>query len=283
MNTEQISDLARRAAVHAALADPARLRITDTLFAGDASPSELAAMLAMPSNLLAHHLHVLEQAGIVTRRRSQGDRRRTYLQLISGTLDPLAAPPARAARSGSCLSAPPTPPARTWPPRYGAGPAPSRRHQPAPTLLRGSSRAPSPPPGATACPCPGCGPATSARYGMTGTSWSQSATWPVKNWAARWPCTGPSPTRSRPANPRPASTRPYPSSAAGSSGSRRAWPPPPDLPDPAGACAPGHTSGLRRSMSTVSRQRPWWQPIRGYPGGQPIRAPRLASACGWTR
>jgi len=98
MNTEQTSDLARRAAVHAALADPARLQITDTLAAGDASPSELAAMLAMPSNLLAHHLRVLEQAGIITRRRSEGDRRRTYLQLIPDTLDPLAAPSARAAQ-----------------------------------------------------------------------------------------------------------------------------------------------------------------------------------------
>ena len=58
--------------MHAALADPARLRITDTLLAGDASPSELAGLLAMPSNLLAHHLHVLEQAGIITRRRSEG-------------------------------------------------------------------------------------------------------------------------------------------------------------------------------------------------------------------
>src|SRR2546425_581480 len=57
MTAERNSDLARRAAVHAALADPARLAITDTLLAGDASPSELAAMLAMPSNLLAHHLH----------------------------------------------------------------------------------------------------------------------------------------------------------------------------------------------------------------------------------
>lgn len=83
--------------MHAALADPARLQITDTLLAGDASPSELAAMLAMPSNLLAHHLHVLEQAGIITRRRSEGDRRRTYLQLIPGALDSLAAPTARAA------------------------------------------------------------------------------------------------------------------------------------------------------------------------------------------
>ena len=73
--------------MHAALADPARLRITDTLLTGDASPSELAAMLAMPSNLLAHHLHVLEQAWIITRRRSEGDRRRTYLQLVPGALD----------------------------------------------------------------------------------------------------------------------------------------------------------------------------------------------------
>jgi protein-tyrosine-phosphatase len=83
--------------MHAALADPARLRITDTLLTGDASPSELAAMLAMPSNLLAHHLHVLEQAGIITRRRSEGDRRRTYLQLIPAALDSLAPPPAPAA------------------------------------------------------------------------------------------------------------------------------------------------------------------------------------------
>jgi len=84
--------------VHAALADPARLQITDTLLAGDASPSELAAMLAMPSNLLAHHLRVLEQAGIITRRRSEGDHRRTYLRLIPGPLDSLPAPPARTAR-----------------------------------------------------------------------------------------------------------------------------------------------------------------------------------------
>ena len=87
MNDEQTSQLARRVSIHAALADAARLRITDVLTAGDASPSELAAMLAMPSNLLAHHLHVLEEAGIITRHRSGGDRRRTYLQLVPGALD----------------------------------------------------------------------------------------------------------------------------------------------------------------------------------------------------
>jgi protein-tyrosine-phosphatase len=96
MNIEPVSDLVRRAAVHAALADPARLAITDTLLLGDASPSELAALLAMPSNLLAHHLRTLEQAGVITRRRSEGDRRRAYLRLVPGTLDSPAAAAAAA-------------------------------------------------------------------------------------------------------------------------------------------------------------------------------------------
>jgi protein-tyrosine-phosphatase/DNA-binding HxlR family transcriptional regulator len=88
MNSEETAELERRAAVHAALADPARLRITDALADGDASPSELAAMLGtMQSNLLAHHLRVLEEAGLVARRRSDGDRRRTYWQLVPGALD----------------------------------------------------------------------------------------------------------------------------------------------------------------------------------------------------
>ena len=95
---EAASGVACRAAVHAALADPARLQIIDTLGAGDTSPSELAGMLAMSSNLLAHHLHVLERAGLITRRRSDGDRRRTYLQLIPGALDTLTRPAARTAR-----------------------------------------------------------------------------------------------------------------------------------------------------------------------------------------
>ena len=98
MNSERFADLERRAAVHAALADPARLAITDTLGEGDASPSELAGMLAMPSNLLAHHLRVLEEAGLVTRHRSEGDKRRTYLRLVPGTVNTLTRPAARTAR-----------------------------------------------------------------------------------------------------------------------------------------------------------------------------------------
>jgi protein-tyrosine-phosphatase/DNA-binding transcriptional ArsR family regulator len=98
MDEDQFSGLERRASVHAALADMARLRIVDRLSEGDASPSELAAMLTMPSNLLAHHLEVLEQAGLLTRRRSQGDRRRTYLQLVPGALDTPSAVPGCTAR-----------------------------------------------------------------------------------------------------------------------------------------------------------------------------------------
>ncbi len=77
----------RRVQVHAALADAGRLTIVDRLLLGDASPSELQRVLSMSSNLLAHHVAVLEGAGILRRVRSEGDRRRTYLQLIPGALD----------------------------------------------------------------------------------------------------------------------------------------------------------------------------------------------------
>src|SRR5699024_2246161 len=48
--------------------------------------------LSMSSNLLAHHVGVLESAGIVRRSRSDGDRRRTYLQLIPDALTQIASP-----------------------------------------------------------------------------------------------------------------------------------------------------------------------------------------------
>ncbi|MDQ1733548.1 MAG: ArsR family transcriptional regulator, arsenate/arsenite/antimonite-responsive transcriptional [Pseudonocardiales bacterium] len=98
MNIEGSSSIQRRAAKHAALSDPARLRIVDTLGFGDASPTELQEMLAMPSNLLAHHLRVLEGVGILRRVRSEADRRRTYVQLIEESLDGLS--PASVVRAG---------------------------------------------------------------------------------------------------------------------------------------------------------------------------------------
>ena len=83
------TDVARRAAVHAALGDPGRLAIVDALVLGEASPSELQRLLDMPSNLLAHHVRVLERAGVVSRHRSEGDRRRSYLRLAPGSLEVL--------------------------------------------------------------------------------------------------------------------------------------------------------------------------------------------------
>jgi protein-tyrosine-phosphatase len=79
-----------RVAKHAALADPARLRIVDLLTLGDFSPTELQAELGMPSNLLSHHLRALEGAGLATRHRSEADKRRSYIRLAAGALDGLA-------------------------------------------------------------------------------------------------------------------------------------------------------------------------------------------------
>jgi protein-tyrosine-phosphatase/DNA-binding transcriptional ArsR family regulator len=70
-----------RAAVFAALGEPVRLALVDRLVVGDAAPGELAAYVGLGSNLLAHHLRVLEDAGIIHRVRSEGDRRRSYVQL----------------------------------------------------------------------------------------------------------------------------------------------------------------------------------------------------------
>jgi protein-tyrosine-phosphatase len=75
-------NLAARAGVHAALGEPSRLAIVDRLALGDVSPGELAETFGMPTNLLAHHLRVLEQAGVVRRVRSEGDHRRVYVQLV---------------------------------------------------------------------------------------------------------------------------------------------------------------------------------------------------------
>ena len=89
MKIEPASDFEARVARHTALADPARLRIVDLLTLGDFSPTELQAELGMSSNLLAHHLRTLEDAGLATRHRSEADRRRSYLRLAPGALDGL--------------------------------------------------------------------------------------------------------------------------------------------------------------------------------------------------
>lgn len=82
--------------MHAALGDPGRLAIVDALRLGDASPGEIGADLGMPTNLVAHHVKVLQDAGLVVRTRSEGDRRRTYLRLDPQVLVSLTPPPLHA-------------------------------------------------------------------------------------------------------------------------------------------------------------------------------------------
>lgn len=85
-----------RARIYASLGEPVRLSIVEHLSLADASPGELAAAFDIPTNLLAHHLRVLEEAGVVRRVRSEGDRRRTYvtLRLESNLVRTLAGTPA---------------------------------------------------------------------------------------------------------------------------------------------------------------------------------------------
>lgn len=86
-------DTEERAARLAALGDPVRLAIVDDLFRSDRAPVELRRELGLESNLLAHHLEVLESAGLIERSRSSGDGRRRYVHLRPGALEGLLPAP----------------------------------------------------------------------------------------------------------------------------------------------------------------------------------------------
>ena len=91
--TLELSSPEVRAQIHAALADAHRVGIVDALRDSDCSPSELCDRLDISSNLLAHHLGVLEGAGLIERLESHGDGRRRYLRLKPGVLQGLVPPP----------------------------------------------------------------------------------------------------------------------------------------------------------------------------------------------
>lgn len=57
------------ASVFAALGDPTRLAIIQRLAAGEASVQELAAPFDISGPAISRHLKVLEQAGLISRRR----------------------------------------------------------------------------------------------------------------------------------------------------------------------------------------------------------------------
>lgn len=93
--------LEQRAARHAALGDPVRLSIVDQLYVSDRSPVELRRRLGLESNLLAHHLDVLERIGMIERSRSSGDGRRRYVHLRPAALEDLR--PGRALPAAAAL------------------------------------------------------------------------------------------------------------------------------------------------------------------------------------
>jgi protein-tyrosine-phosphatase len=95
MSTEVNRDAVTRSSIFAALADPGRLAIVDRLLLGDVSPTEIQLLMSMPSNLVAHHVRVLEKARIVQRVRSEGDRRRTYLRVNIHALEAIVPSVAR--------------------------------------------------------------------------------------------------------------------------------------------------------------------------------------------
>lgn len=94
-------DLELRAARHVALGDPVRLAIVDELAVSDRAPIELRRLVGLESNLLTHHLDVLESVGMIQRSRSSGDGRRRYVHLRRESLGALI--PGRRVRVGPAL------------------------------------------------------------------------------------------------------------------------------------------------------------------------------------
>ena len=84
------STLGSRAQRHAALGDTVRLAIVDELALSDRAPFELRRLVGLESNLLAHHLDVLESVGMISRSRSSGDGRRRYVHLLRDSLRDLS-------------------------------------------------------------------------------------------------------------------------------------------------------------------------------------------------
>lgn len=85
-------DVVRAARVHAALGDPHRLAMARELALGDRSPAWFASQWGLASNLVAHHVGVLAEAGLLQRTPSRADRRRVFLRLTDAGRAVVAAP-----------------------------------------------------------------------------------------------------------------------------------------------------------------------------------------------
>jgi DNA-binding transcriptional ArsR family regulator len=60
------------------MADPTRRRIFLVLMNGETCNCEMGSLLALPQNLISHHLRQLRQAGLIRARRDAVDRRWIY-------------------------------------------------------------------------------------------------------------------------------------------------------------------------------------------------------------
>ncbi len=94
LGAEAVRTRVARAAIHHALGEPRRLAIVEALQLSDHTPTELQELTGLGSNLLAFHLGVLEEAGLVERTPSQGDGRRRYVRLRPEVLATLWPQPA---------------------------------------------------------------------------------------------------------------------------------------------------------------------------------------------
>jgi len=66
---KKTADAAKRIACLKALADENRLAIINLLSKGEMCVCRIWSALALPQNLVSHHLRVLKQAGLVTSRK----------------------------------------------------------------------------------------------------------------------------------------------------------------------------------------------------------------------
>ena len=67
--------------------------MVDALRLSDRTPGELAELTGLGSNLVAFHLGVLEEVGLIERTPSQGDARRRYVRLRPAVVTELGAAP----------------------------------------------------------------------------------------------------------------------------------------------------------------------------------------------
>ncbi len=187
-----MSELELRAARYAALGEPLRLRIVDELGVSDRSPAELAELLHIRSNLLAHHLDVLEGVGLIGATRPRptvGAATFTSLPAARALASNAAAP---APRDVLFLCSANSSSARSWRPRRVDG-----AHGPSRVLRRYAPSA-----ARTVVPWPRPG--------------GQGSRWPTPH-PQRWAPSRPAPRWSRSAT---ASTRSFPSRRHGGTGRR---------------------------------------------------------------